>query len=80
MTEVPTHTGRFYKKGKCEVCGKHAEREKAFASDEYHQMLSQGVEWQSQPIRHKRCEDAPVFTCTECGYATESETSLRSCG
>ena len=42
-----------YKTGKCEVCGKTAERSHPFTgADAYEQMLA----WEKEPIRHKRCE------------------------
>lgn len=46
----------YYRKGKCEVCGKQAEREKTFTGPTYDDARRQAARWEERPIRHKRCE------------------------
>lgn len=48
--------GTFYRKGKCEVCGKHVERERSFRGTTYADMEQQGAAWGATPLVHKRCE------------------------
>jgi hypothetical protein len=52
-------TGSFYRKGKCEVCGKTAERTKSFSAPTHEAMMAMGARWTGR-LRHKKCEWLPV--------------------
>lgn len=48
-------TGSFYRRDKCEVCGKTAERNRSFTADSHEAMMAKGAAW-TGPLRHKKCE------------------------
>lgn len=52
--------GDYFRKGKCEVCGKSCERSKSIAADTYAAMEAKAAEWGKKPLTHKRCEDMPL--------------------
>jgi hypothetical protein len=53
-----------YKRGKCEVCGKTAERQKVFTVkrdtlhwfEAHNEVTAMAEAWMARPVRHKRCE------------------------
>lgn len=49
-------TGEFFKKGRCEVCGRSAERTRQIEAATYHLMLKKGRDWSAAPVLHKKCE------------------------
>ena len=49
-------TGEFFKKGRCVVCGKQAERIKAIAGATMALMEAKGRAWAELPVMHKKCE------------------------
>lgn len=54
--QVNLVTAQYYRKGKCEVCGKGAEREKTFSGTTLEECQAQADRWMETPIRHRKCE------------------------
>jgi len=51
-------SGSYFKRGRCTVCGKTADRSATFSAPTYAEMLAQGETWSQQPVMHKKCERA----------------------
>lgn len=46
----------YYRKGKCERCGKHAERERTFRGATLEECNEQANAWANSTLFHRRCE------------------------
>ena len=49
-------TGSFFKRGRCQVCGKFAHRDRTFSAPTYEAMMAKGEAWGKEPVLHKKCE------------------------
>lgn len=49
-------SGEFFRKGRCERCGKQAERIRTFSAPTFDQVEAAGKAWGETPLLHKRCE------------------------
>jgi len=49
-------SGSFFRRGRCKVCGKGAERSKTISADSYEAMMAKSERWGEEPLLHKKCE------------------------
>lgn len=59
MSEKPrvdSVSGDFYRRDKCVVCGKTAERSRTFTASTLKAVRIKGTAWGKRPLAHKKCE------------------------
>ena len=49
----------YFRREKCEACGKTAERHRTFTGTSLADCDRQAKTWQERPLRHKKCESLP---------------------
>lgn len=49
-------SGEFYRRAKCVVCGKTAERVRTFTGSSMEEINQKGKAWGNRPLAHKKCE------------------------
>lgn len=55
-TRVDKITGSFFRKGRCDLCGKQCERSRTFSGTTYATMQDRAKRWGEEPLMHRKCE------------------------